>query len=384
MNMSGPEIAFDVSNKNNRTEPTFEYIEQRPIKITKKSPYKKMRDLKGFHLGQRFWLAIGTVIVAGGITVMKVNASEIRTPSAPIPVIMETPLIVDDKNVNVTNKMIFDTDESIITIDRENTNTIDFSYEQRKGEIPTRKYQVDKQFENKLTDELIELYEKNGHDYGFDPYLFAGLCMNESSLNPNVSSNPHATGICQVENTNIGSTVSAYNYTTGEVDEIKITVDNLNNLETNIQIGAMIFRNRLDRYNDLYTAIQSYNYGSSSMDMLIRNCEKINPTYEDLYPLIEDLHDNPHKWLSNWDYETYGSKEYVPNVLRYIPGNYTYVNTNQSTIKVYNIDQNELLGEYRIISTNLENSVLENIETNECLNVKNIDIPNNVKKDHAK
>lgn len=372
MSIQSPELALHLDNS------TRQNI--KPIQIEKKSPYKKMHSLKGFHLGKRFWLTIGTIVISGAITVMKVNASEINTPSKPIQTFIENPLIVDSN----ASKKVIDYNGSTIEIAREEVKTIDFSYEKRKEEVPTRKYEVNKSYENKMTDELVKLYEKNGSDYGFDPYIFMGTCMNESSLNPNVDSNRHATGICQVENTHIGSVVSAYNYNTGEVDEIKVTVENLNDLETNIKIGSMLFKNRLNKYDDIYLAIQSYNYDSSSIDMLIRVSGLKNPTYEELYPWIEDLHDNPRKYLPDWKYDTYGSKEYVPNVLRYVPGNHTYIVTNQNTIRIYDVDKNELVGEYRVISKDLEMSLLENIETLEHLNVKNINFGMNGKKDYAK
>ena len=380
MTMAGPELAFSVNNKSNKTEPTFEYVEQRPIKIAKKSPYKKMSHLKGFHLGKKFWIGVGVVIVAGGIAVMKVNASEVKDNlSTPKLTFVEQPLITEEKVNKNIEKLV---EDEFIAISKTTFNTIDFSYEKRKEEIPTREYSVDERVERKLTDELLGLFKKYASDYGFDPYLLAAICMKEASLNPYVDSNPNATGICQIENTNIGSTISAYNYNTGEVDVVDITSENLNKLETNIQIGAMMFRNRLDSYGDICIAIQSYNYSSYSIDMLIRVSGLTNPTYKELYPWIEDLHDNPQKYLPKWEQETYGSKKYVPNVLKYMVGNYTYINTNQNTVKIYDVDKNELVGNYRIVTNSFDSSMLENIETKEYLNVKNVELP--TKKDYSK
>lgn len=183
-----------------------------------------------------------------------------------------------------------------------------------------------------------EPFEDYSSDYGVDPNLLLALATTETGLDHSNTIpggyrfNGCGYGIMQVEDVNIGSTVSAYNYNTKQTDSIEITEEKLIDYETNVQIGTVMFKNCLDKYNgNIYLTIQSYNYGISMMDRIIDiyaaelgvTPEDVMKNYNDLgwMKYVEDVHINPKKYISDWEYNTYGSDMYIKNVLGFYSGN---------------------------------------------------------------
>lgn len=357
---------LDINNKSNIKSTNN-------VKLVKKNNYKKIRDLKRKKAKKMLKLSIGTVLVFTSVFMLKENVASSSKSTTDIIEIIEEPIPVMD--TRIANSKNINTDVEIITENefdiKNNIKTYDFSYSNRKNDIVTRTYKVDNLYENLLTNDLVEKFIKYDTEFGIDPYLHMALCMQESSLNQDVKSLNPATGICQIENSNIGSKVVAYNYVTQNYEEMLISNENVNNIDTNIKIGAMLFQNKLIKYNDLSIALQSYNYGSSCIDMLIRISGIENPTYNELKPYIEGIHDNPQNYLNNWNYKTYGDKNYASNVLRYLPGNYTYYNLDSSNINLCNADTNETIGTYSFISRDEEYLMLKNNSNDEIINLVN-------------
>lgn len=180
----------------------------------------------------------------------------------------------------------------------------------------------------KQTD-TYQIYLKYCNMYGVDPALVIARDMQESALSTNCEYNPKsATGPSQIEYTLIGSELSVYNFETNCIDTEVITIDKITNLDTNIKIGIMRLKKCLEecRYN-IYAALQKYNYGLI-FDKAIQyyasdksvTCEEVLDNINDLGWLyyINDIHSNPSKYISSWQYETYGDNEYISRIMKNI------------------------------------------------------------------
>jgi len=191
---------------------------------------------------------------------------------------------------------------------------------------------------------MVSHIEKNGQafydassKYGVDPYLLTAIAMAESSCN-HVGTLPggncfngNGYGEMQIENKNFGGTISAFNYQTGEYDTIQITKECVKDFYTNVQIGAMKMQKNLERFNgNVYMAIQAYNYGIGMMDIIVQKyADEIGKTFEEVtldindfgwLKYVDDVHYNPKKYVSNWEYPTYGKNVYIQRVLKYYMG----------------------------------------------------------------
>lgn len=127
----------------------------------------------------------------------------------------------------------------------------------------------------------------------------------------------YAIGLMQVEGAvHIGNTEYAYNFETGEYDEVYVTEDLLRNVETNIQIGAMILRQCIDSNNcNIPLALQTYNFGPGNMNNVIEQCCQYEGVDE------ETLRSDPtnNSWLGYRDCISVGDSEYVEHVFSFLP-----------------------------------------------------------------
>lgn len=165
-----------------------------------------------------------------------------------------------------------------------------------------------------------DLFKKYGNMYGVDPNLLIAMAAQESSGNhyDNLKGN-YGIGIMQIEKkVHINSTVKAYNFETGEIDKIKVTEEAIKDLETNIQIGTIIIRNRLEENNyNIALALQSYNFGIGNMNTVINNCSDSTGL---LKSDIRNNCTNP-EWLNYRNTISVGDSQYIEHVFSYIPNN---------------------------------------------------------------
>lgn len=163
-----------------------------------------------------------------------------------------------------------------------------------------------------------DLFKKYGNMYGVDPNLLIAMAAQESSGNhyDNLKGN-YGIGIMQIEKkVHINSTVKAYNFETGEIDKIKVTEEAIKDLETNIQIGTIIIRNRLEENNyNIALALQSYNFGIGNMNTVINNCSDSTGL---LKSDIRNNCTNP-EWLNYRNTISVGDPQYIEHVFSYIP-----------------------------------------------------------------
>lgn len=163
-----------------------------------------------------------------------------------------------------------------------------------------------------------DLFIKYGNMYGVDSNLLMAMAAQESAGNhyDHLKGN-YGIGIMQIEkNAHIGSTLSAYNFETGEIDKIKVTQEAIEDLETNIKIGTIILRNNIEQHNyNIPLALQSYNFGPGNMSKVITNCSESTGISK------SDLKNNvtSPEWLDYRNTINVGDSKYVEHVFSYIP-----------------------------------------------------------------
>lgn len=182
---------------------------------------------------------------------------------------------------------------------------------------------------NFKTTNTYQIYLKYCNMYGVDPSLVIARDMQESNLSTNCEYNSvGATGPAQIEYTLIGSKISSYNFETNCMDTEVITIDKITDLDTNIKIGIMRLKNCLEEcHYNVYAALQKYNYGlifdkaiayyandlSVTCDDVLNNINDLGWMY-----YINDIHNNPSKYIEAWQYNTYGDDKYVSRVIKNI------------------------------------------------------------------
>ena len=182
-----------------------------------------------------------------------------------------------------------------------------YVYEDREGQEPI--------YNAKRYEDIFEKYAKQ---YGLDKKLVIALAAQESSGEHygNID-NGCAEGIMQVEKSvHIGTTITAYNFNTGEKDSIDVTAENLKDLDTNIKVGCMILRNCIEQndYN-IPLSLQTYNFGAGNMANALKECSEKEQIDEE--KMIEDPTNT--MWLNYREFLNTGDPQYVEHVFSYLP-----------------------------------------------------------------
>lgn len=127
------------------------------------------------------------------------------------------------------------------------------------------------------------VFKKYGDMYGIDYNLLIAQATQESGGDTSVNFNEPDVGIMQIEWEEwIGNVIIAYNYNTSTFDEVTITKDSLENLESHIQIATMILQNNINSTmefgvksgkisvsDSIAYFFQRYNYGPGNMIKLL-------------------------------------------------------------------------------------------------------------------
>ena len=194
-----------------------------------------------------------------------------------------------------------------------------------------------------LNSERGNLIHRYSSDYGIDANIVAAICEQESSLNHEQHTpggafyNGYGVGAMQLESP-AGEKITAYNYNTGNYDTIYETMDNACDESTNIQIGCMVLQNNLRHYDgNLAYAIQAYNYGQGMMDLIINRMQKDGVDTNDynmLLKYIDDVHNNPSKYIDGWTENKYGDGKYLKHVLSHCPTKNVVCKDGDKEIKI--------------------------------------------------
>jgi len=186
------------------------------------------------------------------------------------------------------------------------SDSFHFSYEDQTS---SNNLETIKQYE--------DIFSKYATYYGLDKNLLMAIAAQESSGNHygNLESGP-AIGIMQIEKSvHIGENIAAYNFVTGDIDNILITEESLKDLETNIQIGAILFKDCLKQYDyNIPLAVQGYNYGFGNMYQVLKDCTKNeNLSFDEIRKNA-----NNNAWLKYRDSLNIGDPQYLEHVFSYL------------------------------------------------------------------
>ena len=284
---------------------------------------RKMEVTKRQNRGFALAAAIGTVfIVAANLIPFNIAKADDEVTTNPIYVeTIDSGDSIDFKNVD--HPVLENKDEIVI----ENTEKAPDPF--NVGSSPDKKMVIDF-----LASPEGQLIYKYSEQYGVDPNIMAAIAMQESTLNHNACIpggewySGYGVGLTQIESPD-GAAVTAYNYNTNEWETEYVTMDAACDLEKNIKIGCMIFQNKLkENYGNVFLAIQSYNYGQGMIDMMMAklygdNAKSVMQDYSDISWLdeIENVHNNPSMYISDWAESKYGDGKYLEHVLRFCTSN---------------------------------------------------------------
>lgn len=170
--------------------------------------------------------------------------------------------------------------------------------------------------------DIIEKYSKM---YGLDSDLICAIATQERGVHSNTVDEGGAIGLMQVQvavwN---GSKVRTFNYETGEYETIKVTLDDLKDVDFNIKTGCAIFQNYLKQMQgNIVAATQTYNMGPGTMKKILSNYSSSSgKTIDEILNDIDDL-----SWMDYRNSSYAGDPDYIEHVFRY------YANDNLNELQ---------------------------------------------------
>lgn len=170
--------------------------------------------------------------------------------------------------------------------------------------------------------DIIEKYSKM---YGLDSDLICAIATQERGVHSNTVDEGGAIGLMQVQvavwN---GSKVRAFNYETGEYETIKVTLDDLKDVDFNIKTGCAIFQNYLKQMQgNVVAATQTYNMGPGTMKKILSNYSSSSgKTVDEILNDTDDL-----SWMDYRNSSYAGDPDYIEHVFRY------YANDNLNELQ---------------------------------------------------
>lgn len=102
--------------------------------------------------------------------------------------------------------------------------------------------------------------------YDLDPHIIASLINVESSYNHNAKSNKNAIGLMQIK-------IETANYLDEIFNRNYIAETELFNIEINIKYGCEYLRYLLNKFDDIFTSLASYNAGETRVRSWLNNIE---------------------------------------------------------------------------------------------------------------
>ena len=173
----------------------------------------------------------------------------------------------------------------------------------------------------------------NAKKYGLDPNLVLAIATHERGVHSDMVDSGGGIGLFQIQVRGgwnwSGQTISAYNFETGEYDNVTITEDSVSDVFENIKVGCMMIQNSLAKYNyNIALAITAYNYGDNYLEKVINTC-----SMETGFSTSELKDMNNLEWLSYRDIISGGDTHYLENVCKYIP--------NDTVLSFKNINNGE-------------------------------------------
>lgn len=223
----------------------------------------------------------------------------------------------------------------------------------------------------KNTMQYFPIFEKYGKEFGVDPYVLVAMVAQESGGNANLNKD----GLVQI-NFAAGHSISATD-ASGNKQHLNITNADKKNPDISIKWMAMFMKNNLDMHNgDVLKAIQTYNFGSGTMNRLKKMFPEAwedgswtNPKYLEQvrsaqFPGTKAATYRCAVELKKSSNRIAGDICYLPNVLQYYAGNnkdFQEKFKNQSPLAKFK----SFLGGVNIKFTNLVESMIPKRDSDE-------------------
>lgn len=211
-------------------------------------------------------------------------------------------------------------------IDNSNTSeTSDYTGEIALGEkasdynICVQKLNVYKVNGNETAYKAMERYSSY---YGVDISLMVAIAMREGSCNTGMwnltfaQTQTSAYGVFQMKMSQwLNKNISSFNYLTNSTDTLTI---NKAGGDENIHFAIMYIANLVKSYNgNVLMALQSYNFGGGSVDAVLSAYATASGISKESLYQKDYLYDLG--WMAYRNIINNGDKQYVENVLRYLP-----------------------------------------------------------------
>lgn len=218
----------------------------------------------------------------------------------------DEPIVETVEETPEVSEVIEEVVGSIETTKEEKLDTVSVDYTDRSN---TTKANTTQNYYGNIIDKYARMY-------GVDPALALAVATQERGIHSSVTDAGGATGLMQIQNAVwLGQAVSAYNFQTGQMENFVVTMNQLQNVESNIRIGCMILQNSFQymKYNTL-AAIQCYNMGHGNMMKILRQyAQDTNTTVDEVLNNMED-----DGWLSYRKFITQGDQKYIEHVLSWM------------------------------------------------------------------
>lgn len=332
---SFPEAYYETYT-NNRTRPSTTTTEQYQVDYMG-SNQRVIRDPE--YYGEKTTMApsipvvsdIGTVISSGPFV------SSVTEPSSTMAKVTTTaPMTTTVAPTNPTTTTTTTTTTSATTTTVPETTA---PVEEPKQIEPTVVYLnfrdlSDTEKAQKAKDNYFDIIKKYAYKYGLDPELILSIATQERGVHSSSIDKGGAIGLMQIQyNVWKNETIVYYeqNEETGAFEKKKMTItrDKLEDVDTNIQIGCLIFQEclRNSKYN-IPIAIQMYNMGIGTMNRIIDRYAYSNGIKRaDVYNNMSDI--GWTKYRSGYS----GDPKYLEHVNEW---------TFDNTYVVYDLDNNPI------------------------------------------
>lgn len=283
------------------------YNHQNQKKVKKKKVVRKNK-----HTGSKIiaatlvlsLIATGTVMAQGKMQTNSISASAYSTPEQTTNLEQTTTLeqmtIEEPETKEV--KIVETTTNNI----EQETDIISLNYNDRSN---TQKARITASYYG-------EKIEKYAEMYGLDAELMVAIATQERGIHGEKMDAGGATGLMQIQNSVWrNQTLTAYNYQTKKYETIKVSENELSNIDYNIKVGCMIFQNAL-RYMDynIVAAVQCYNMGYGNMKTILNAYS--NKTGKSIKQILSNKTDT--EWLKYRSLINQGDRKYVEHVFSWM------------------------------------------------------------------
>lgn len=279
-----------------------DFEEEPVLKVNKNKKVKRTNK----HTGKK--------VIAAGLTILMLYA------------VGNNLIKKQDEVIDLTNKDSYSTQ---VNLNDENINlstnlkqSIEFMNLSVKDEIPSITLNYPDWSNEKKANTVKAYYgdmiSKYAKMYGIDPKLAIAVATQETDtgIHRSTMDDGGATGLMQIQNDVwLGEYVTAYNFETKEVESIKVTKNNIGQVEYNIKMGCMILQNAMEYMDhNVLAAIQCYNMGCGNVNKILDAYSKYSG--KSRKSILNDVSDTG--WMDFREMIKVGEPNYVEKVFSWM------------------------------------------------------------------